>query len=31
MPGETLSFNEATGQRTIEKGYRGRRRLRAGC
>ena len=23
MPGETLSFNEATGQRTIEKGYRG--------
>ena len=23
MPGETLSFNEATGQRTLEKGYRG--------
>ena len=23
MPGETLSFNEATGKRTLEKGYRG--------
>ncbi len=23
MPGETLSFNEATGRRTLEKGYRG--------
>lgn len=23
MPGETFSFNETTGQRTIEKGYRG--------
>ncbi len=23
MPGETLSFNESTGQRTVEKGYRG--------
>ena len=23
MPGESLSFNEATGQRTIQKGYRG--------
>ena len=23
MPGETFSFNETTGQRTVEKGYRG--------
>ena len=23
MPGETFSFNETTGQRTMEKGYRG--------